>query len=278
MKKLTWLFSIGFLVLVLAACGTSEDESQSASEGGESSETEADGEENLLEEIKANGELVIGTEGTYRPYTFHDDNDELTGFDVEIAREVADRLGVEAKFNETKWDSMFAGLNAGRFDMVANQVGIREDRQEKYDFSNPYIQTSAVVVTNENNDSIQSFEDLEGVNTAQSLTSNYRDIAEANNAEITGVEGFNESMQMIASNRIEATVNDRLSVLDYMQQRPEAPVKIAARADEASESGLLFRKGNEELVDAVNNALEEMKEDGTYLEISEKWFGEDVSK
>ncbi|MBN8235825.1 amino acid ABC transporter substrate-binding protein [Halobacillus kuroshimensis] len=278
MKKITWLLSIGFLALVLAACGTSEDENQSASEGEESSETEGNGDENLLKEIQDNGELVIGTEGTYRPYTFHDDNDELTGFDVEIAREVAERLGVEAVFNETKWDSMFAGLNAGRFDMVANQVGIREDRQEKYDFSNPYIQTSAVVVTNKDNDSIQSFEDLEGVNTAQSLTSNYRDIAEANKAEITGVEGFNESMQMIASNRIEATVNDRLSVLDYMQQRPEAPVKIAARADEASESGLLFRKGNEELVEAVNEALKEMKEDGTYLENSEKWFGEDVSK
>ncbi|WP_394219460.1 transporter substrate-binding domain-containing protein [Halobacillus trueperi] len=275
MKKVVLLLSIGFLAMVLVACGSSEEDDQASS--GEENESNAS-EQTLLEQIQESGELVIGTEGTYRPYTFHDENDKLTGFDVEIAREVAERLGVKPVFNETKWDSMFAGLNAERFDMVANQVGITEERQEEYSFSDPYIQSSAVIVTHKDNEAIQSFEDLEGVNAAQSMTSNYADIARENGAEITSVEGFNESMQLLATKRVEATVNDRLSVLDYLNNREDAPVKIAARQDDASQSGLLFRQGNEDLVKAVNEALQEMKDDGTYLEISEKWFGEDVSK
>ncbi|MCA0983069.1 amino acid ABC transporter substrate-binding protein [Halobacillus yeomjeoni] len=262
--------------MVLAACGSNNtEEGQTGSEGESAEGTK---EQTLLAEIQESGELLIGTEGTYPPYTFHNEEGELTGFDVEIAREVTERLGVEPVFKETKWDAMFAGLNAERFDMVANQVGIRPDRQEKYSFSDPYIQSSAVIVTHKDNTEIADFSDLDGKKTAQSLTSNYADIARDNGAEITSVEGFNESMQLLASKRVDATVNDRLSVLDYKQKRPDVPVKIAVRKDEASQSGLLFRQGNEELVEKVNEALAEMKEDGTYLEISEKWFGEDVSK
>ncbi|ARI77296.1 amino acid ABC transporter substrate-binding protein [Halobacillus mangrovi] len=276
MKRIFYGLVLLVLAVVLSACGSNESEEPQATEG--SSEDAAKSSENLLENIKAKGELLIGTEGTYPPYTFHNEQDELTGFDVEIAREVAKRLGVEPVFKETKWDSMFAGLNSERFDMVANQVGITPERQEKYSFSEPYIQSSAVIVTHEDNESITSFDDLSGVKTAQSMTSNFAKIAKENGADITSVEGFNESMQLLSSKRVEATVNDRLSVLDFKKQRPDAPVKIAARQDEASKSGLLFRQGNDELVEAVNQALNEMKEDGTYVEISQKWFGEDVSK
>ncbi|WP_277923936.1 amino acid ABC transporter substrate-binding protein [Halobacillus yeomjeoni] len=275
MKKILFGFIL-LITMVLAACGSNNtEEGQTGSEGESAEGTK---EQTLLAEIQESGELLIGTEGTYPPYTFHNEEGELTGFDVEIAREVAERLGVEPVFKETKWDAMFAGLNAERFDMVANQVGIRPDRQEKYSFSDPYIQSSAVIVTHKDNTEIADFSDLDGKKTAQSLTSNYADIARDNGAEITSVEGFNESMQLLASKRVDATVNDRLSVLDYKQKRPDVPVKIAVRKDEASQSGLLFRQGNEELVEKVNEALAEMKEDGTYLEISEKWFGEDVSK
>ncbi|WP_318245598.1 amino acid ABC transporter substrate-binding protein [Halobacillus yeomjeoni] len=275
MKKILFGFIL-LITMVLAACGSNNtEEGQTGSEGESAEGTK---EQTLLAEIQESGELLIGTEGTYPPYTFHNEEGELTGFDVEIAREVTERLGVEPVFKETKWDAMFAGLNAERFDMVANQVGIRPDRQEKYSFSDPYIQSSAVIVTHKDNTEIADFSDLDGKKTAQSLTSNYADIARDNGAEITSVEGFNESMQLLASKRVDATVNDRLSVLDYKQKRPDVPVKIAVRKDEASQSGLLFRQGNEELVEKVNEALAEMKEDGTYLEISEKWFGEDVSK
>lgn len=260
-------------VFLLAACGSSNTENTSGSSDEGSTATE---ESDLLATIQEEGVLRIGTEGTYPPFTFHDDSGELTGFDVEIAREVAERLGVEAEFMETQWDAMFAGLDAERFDMIANQVGIREDRQEKYDFSMPYITSTAVLVTAEDNTEIQSFEDLEGKLSAQSLTSNYAAMATSYGAEVESVEGFSQAIELLIADRVDATINDNLSVLDFQQQRPDAPIKIVAEHEDAAQSGLMFRKGNESLVEAVNTALQEMIDDGTYQEISEKWFGENV--
>ncbi|MGG0719934.1 amino acid ABC transporter substrate-binding protein [Robertmurraya massiliosenegalensis] len=230
----------------------------------------------LLAEVKDSGKLRIGTEGTYPPFSFHNDAGELTGFDVEISREVAKRIGVESEFFETQWDAMFAGLDAKRFDMIANQVGIREDRIEKYDFSDPYITSAAVLVVTEDNEFIQGFENIEGLKSAQSLTSNYADIAKQYGAEIVGVEGFNQAIELLNSGRVDVTINDKLTVLDFLKQRPDAKVKIAAESEDASQSGLMFRKGSDTLVEEANKALQGMIDDGTYLEISEKWFGENV--
>jgi L-cystine transport system substrate-binding protein len=282
MKKFSIMFAllVSFM-FILSGCGTSENKANNEDKkteenaaGGENATEEKD----LLAEIKDEGVLTVGTEGTYPPFTFHDENGELTGFDVEIAREVAERLGVEAEFMETQWDAMFAGLDSERFDMIANQVGIRPDRQEKYDFSEGYITSAAVLIVNESNTDIKAFEDLDGKKSAQSLTSNYGDIAKSHGAELVGVEGFNQAIELLAQNRADATINDKLSFLDFKKQKPDAPVKIVATADDASQSGLMFRKGNETLVEEVNKALQGMIEDGTYLEISKKWFGEDVLK
>ncbi|MBM6617759.1 amino acid ABC transporter substrate-binding protein [Bacillus suaedaesalsae] len=267
MKKISLTLLLGLLV-VLSACGGNADKEESKT-----------AEQDLLSSIQEKGEFLIGTEGTYPPFTFHDEKTgELTGFDVEIAREVAKRLGVKPVFQETAWDAMFAGLDAKRFDMIANQVGIREDRKEKYDFSNPYISSAAVLVTQKDNNNITSFEDIKGLKAAQSLTSNYATMAKENGAEIVGVEGLFQAIELLNSNRVDLTINDKLSILDFMNERPNANIKIVATAEDAAESGLMFRKGNETLVEAVNKALSEMKEDGTYEEISTKWFGEDVSK
>lgn len=231
-----------------------------------------------LEVIKENGVIRIGTEGTYAPFTFYNDKNELTGFDVEIAREVAKRIGVEAEFIESKWDGMFAGLDSKRFDFVANQVTIKADRIEKYDFSTPYIKTRAVLVVHENNDEITTFEDLKGKKSGQSLTSNLAELATSYGAEIVQIDGFNQAIDLLLSERIDATINDRLSYLDFKVARPDAAIKVVAEEATSSEAAFLFNKGNEELVAAVNKALEDMKSDGTYLEISERWFGDDVSK
>ena len=197
---------------------------------------------------------------------------------MEISREVAKRLGVKVEFLETQWDAMFAGLDAKRFDMVANQVGIKPERQEKYDFSDPYITSKAVLIAHKDNDTVKSFEDMKGLKSAQSMTSNYADIAKTYGAEIIGVEGFVQTIELINSKRADVTVNDNISFLDYKKKQPDSPVKIVAEKEEASKSGLMFRKGNKTLVEEVNKALNEMIEDGTYLKISEKWFGEDVLK
>jgi cystine transport system substrate-binding protein len=234
--------------------------------------------ENLLEKIKAEGVIKIGTEGTYAPFTFHDKDGKLTGFDVEIAEEVASRLGVKAEFIETKWDGMFAGLDAKRFDAVANQVTIRPDRIEKYDFSDSYIVSKAVLIVHAENNDIKGFADLKGKKSGQSLTSNLAEIAKSNGAELVQVDGFNQALDLLTSKRIDATINNSLSYLDYKTQRQDAPIKVVAEMDTKDESGILFNKGNQELVDAVNKALADMNADGTYLKISQKWFSEDVSK
>jgi cystine transport system substrate-binding protein len=232
----------------------------------------------LLETIKANGKIRIGTEGTYAPFTFHDKDGKLVGFDVEIAQEVAKKLGVTPEFIETKWDGMFAGLDAKRFDVVVNEVSIKEDRKVKYDFSDPYIVSKAVLIVHKDNQDITKLTDLKGKKAGQSLTSNLSDIARANGATIVQTDGFNQAIDLLMSKRIDATINDGLSYLDFMKQKPDAPIKVVAETDDATPSAILTNKGNKELVDAMNKALADMKADGTYLTISQKYFGADVSK
>jgi cystine transport system substrate-binding protein len=270
MKKWILLLVSALFLFVLTACGSTDEGSGSEETTGSSEES------NLYEQIKEDGVLTVGTEGTYAPYTFHDESGELTGYDVEVAREVAERMGLEIEFKETKWDAMFAGLNSERFDMIANQVGIKPDREEKYDFSEPYTYSSAVLVAPTDSE-IESFEDLEGKKSAQSLTSNFAQIAESHGAEIVSVEGFNPAMQLLANGRVDATVNDRLSVLDYLNTQENAPVEIKDRQEDAAATAFMFREDNPELIKAVNEALASMREDGTLKEISNKWFGEDVS-
>jgi L-cystine transport system substrate-binding protein len=276
-KKLLVVFALVFSILLLmSACGKDDEAKKDNKENNKTAEKAEDND--LLAKVRDDGKLLIGTEGTYAPFTFHDESGNLTGFDVEISREVAKRLGVEAEFKETQWDAIFAGLDAKRFDMIANQVGIRPDRQEKYSFSDPYITSAAVLITHKDNEKVKTFEDIKGLNAAQSLTSNYGEMAKKYGANLVSVEGFTQSVELLASKRVDVTINDRISFLDYTKQRPDAPIKVAATSEDASVSGLMFRKDSETLVAEVNKALSEMIADGTYTKISEKWFGEDVLK
>ncbi|UJF26328.1 amino acid ABC transporter substrate-binding protein [Planococcus sp. 107-1] len=276
MKKFSFALLLLIAALVLAACGGGSSEEDPTTDDAAGSGGSSSSEGDLLAEVQEEGKLIVGTEGTYPPFTFHDETGELTGFDVEIAREVGERLGVEVEFLETQWDAIFAGLDASRFDMVANQVGINEERQASYEFSDPYITSTAVLVVAKGNEEIKSFEDLEGKLSAQSLTSNYAETARSYGAEIEGVEGFNQAIELLNSGRVEATVNDNLTVLDFLKQRPDANIEIVDEADDAAQSALLFRKDSGAIVEEANKALAEMIEDGTYDEISERWFGENV--
>jgi cystine transport system substrate-binding protein len=231
-----------------------------------------------LAAIKSAGVFKIGTEGTYAPFTFHDQSGKLVGFDVEIGEAVAAKLGVKAEFIEGKWDGLIAGIDAKRYDAVINQVGITEARKQKYDFSDPYIASKAVLIVRENNDDIKRFADLKGKKAAQSLTSNYGKLAEQSGAELVATEGFDQSIQLVLTRRADATLNDSLSFYDFKKQKPDAPVKIAAEQANAEHSGIIVRKGEPELVEAINKALADIRADGTYAKISQKYFGQDVSK
>jgi len=231
-----------------------------------------------LDAIRAAKVLRIGTEGTYAPFTYHDASGALVGFDVEIGRAVAAKLGVEPQFVEGKWDGLIAGLGAGRYDVVINQVGITAERQARFDFSDPYIVSKAVLIVKNDNEAIKSFADLQGKRAAQSLTSNYGRIAEGAGATLVGTDGFYQSVQLVLTGRADATVNDNLSFLDFRKQKPDAPVEVVAEQGEAAASGIIVQKDNPELVAAINEALAAIKSDGTYETISQRYFGADVSR
>ncbi|WP_313638331.1 amino acid ABC transporter substrate-binding protein [Paenibacillus sp.] len=277
MRKISLTILLALTVVFVAACGnhSNTDTSRNSSAGTNGGTSTA---KNSLEAVKASGKLRIGTEGTYAPFTYHDASGKLTGFDVEIAEEVAKRLGVEPEFFETQWDGIFAGMDAKRFDVIFNEVSINEDRKVKYDFSEPYIVSKAVLIVSENNEDIKTFADLKGKKAGQSLTSNLSDIARENGAEIVATDGFNQAMDLLTSGRIDATVNDGLSYLDLKKQKPDVKIKVVDEIPDGSKSAAVFLKGNDELVKAVSDAIVEMKSDGTYLKISEKYFGADVSK
>lgn len=229
-----------------------------------------------LAKIKSAGVIRVGTEGTYAPFTYHDASGKLVGFDVEIAQAVAAKLGVKAEFIEGKWDGLIAGLDANRYDAVANEVSITEARKAKYDFSNAYIASKAALIVN-GNSPIKSFADLKGKKSANTLTSNFGKLAQSFGAEVVPVQGFNDSLELLASGRVDATINDSLSFLDYKKHQPNSKLRITATEKDADFSGIIFRKGNPQLQAAINKALADIKADGSYQKISFKYFGEDVS-
>lgn len=231
-----------------------------------------------LSAIKAAGVIKFGTEGTYAPYTYHDASGKLVGFDVDIGRAVAAKLGVKAEFVEGRWDGLIAGVDAKRYDAVINQVGVTKERQAKFDFSQPYIDSRAVLIVKGDNAAIKSFADLKGRKSAQSLTSNFSKLASGYGAEIVPTDGFNQSLELVLSGRAEATLNDNLSFLDFKKHKPNANVKVVATAESGDPSAILVRKDQPQLVAALNQALNEIKADGTYKTISVQYFGQDVSR
>ena len=273
--RLALLSVLAATTIALTACAPAEPDL--GTPGGDT----ADGTDTSLADVKAAGKLVIGTEGTYKPFTFHEDGTgDITGYDIEIIQAVADKLGVEATFEETQWDAIFAGLDAGRFDLIANQVSINEERSAKYDFSEVYTVSPGAVIVAADNTDISSLSDLAGKTTAQSLSSNWYTVAEDNGATVEAVEGWAQAIALLEDGRIDATVNDKLTYLDYITSKPESAskLKIAAETDDPSTNAFVVAKGSTTLVDAIDDALDELRADGTLATISEKYFGEDVSQ
>ena len=230
------------------------------------------------EKIKKDKYITFATEGTYAPYSFHDDSGALVGFDVEIARAIADKLGVEARFTETQWDGIIAGLDAKKYDAISNQVSITEERKQKYLFSDPYTYVYGVVIVNEDNNDINSFEDLNGKDVSLTITSNWAQVAESYGGKIVSTSGFNESIQLVLQNRADATVNDNVTFYDFIANQPDAKAKIVATSNEATESAILIRQGDDDLQKAINDALSQLRSVGKLAEISNKYFGTDITK
>ena len=280
MKKHRFAALVAAAVLCVSALTACSQNSGQTSSPSSSNPVQTEAPTDLLTQIQERGEIVVAMEGTWAPWTYHDEDDQLVGYDVEVAQNIAQRLGVEARFAEGEWDGLLAGLDSGRYDIMVNGVYIDDARSEKYDFSTPYAYNRTAVIVSGDNDSIQSMEDLNGKSTANTLNSTYASVAESYGAEVTGVDDFIQTIELLNSGRIDATLNAEVSYYDYMAQHPDANVKIACIDPQSTQVAIPMRKGEESaaLVSAINDALAEMAEDGTLTELSMKYFGTDISK
>ncbi|WP_028775589.1 transporter substrate-binding domain-containing protein [Shimazuella kribbensis] len=259
MKRLIWIASylLVFSFLVGCSVGTTND---------------------TYTKVKESGVLLVGTEGTYKPFSYHDEKtNKLTGFDVEVAREVGKRLGLKVEFKEIPWDGMLTSLSSRKIDMVANQVGIKPERQKKFDFSSPYTISYAQIVVKNDNKTVTSLKDVKGKKAGQTTTSNYGKMAQDAGATIVPYEDMMSAMRDVAAGRIDLSMNDRLAIAEMMK-KTKLPLKTVGEQVEKSSSALAFPKESKKLVDEVNKALEDMKKDGTLAKISIKYFGIDASK
>jgi cystine transport system substrate-binding protein len=220
--------------------------------------------------------LRVGTEGTYSPFSFQGPDGKLTGYDIEVVTAVAGKLGKKVEFTQTPFDSIFAGLEAKRFDIIANQVTVTDERKAKYDLSEPYTVSEGVIVTRADDTSITTLANLAGKTTAQSATSNWAQVARDAGANVEAVEGFVQAIQLLKDGRVDATVNDTLAVGEYQRTNNDAGIKIAGTTGDTSEQAFAARKDSGIIAD-VNRALGELRADGTLKQISEKYFGSDVS-
>jgi cystine transport system permease protein len=227
--------------------------------------------------VKSAGVLRVGTEGVYSPFSYHDPaTGELVGYDVDVARAVAERLGLKVEFVETPWDAIFAALEADRFDVVANEVTINDERKQKYDLSEPYSVGEGVIVTRADDNSVKSLDDIKGKVAGETATSNWAQVARDHGARVEAVEGFTQAIKLLNQGRVDVVINDSIAVYAYLAETGDTSVKIAGNTGEKSEQGFAARK-NSGLLPDLNKALDELRSDGTLAAISKKYLKANAS-
>ena len=281
MKRRTFisLMSVMAAAGVLTLAGCSSNSGSSAAASGAASSAASTGAADQLAAIQTNGKLVVALEGAWQPWSYHDESDTLVGYDVEVSRAIAEKLGVEPEYVESDWDSLFAGLDAGRFDIVCNGVEVTDERAKTYDFTTPYGYIHTALAVRKDNTDITSFEDLKGKTTANSLASTYMELAESYGATVQGIDTLEETIQLLTAGRIDATLNADVSFYDYLNVHPDADFKLVAQTEDASHVAIPVRKGDDSasLLEAINTAIEELRADGTLKALGEKYFGQDIS-
>ena len=273
-KQLLWLVAITVIGLFLTACSSNE----SSNEVNASTENK---EQNTWDRIEEAGKIVVGTEGLYYPITYHDEETkELTGYDVELARALGEKLGLEVEFKEMEFDGLLPALRNGQIDIAANDFSITDERKEIFDFTIPVKHSyGSAIVRESDNSGIESVEDLKGKKVGGSATSNYSKFAQEQGAEVIVYTGSDTVLPEIVSGRVDATLNDYLVLLRSLEQFDKPGLKLAEDVRFSfSSSAIVMPKGSPELKEKLDGAIEELLADGTLKEISTKFLGADVTQ
>lgn len=232
----------------------------------------------LLDTVKQRGTLKFALEGTYPPFNYKE-NGQLTGFEVELAKALAQKMDVKAEFSTSEWSAILAGLQAGKYDVVINQVGITDKRKESFDFSEPYtVSSPQLIIRKDEKRDFKTLADLKGKKLGLGQGTNFGEIAKAvGGIDVKTYPGSSEYLQDLALGRIDAALNDSL-LIPYIVKKTKLPLKPGAPVGELEKSGMAFVKGNPQFKAALNKALAELQADGSFAKISKKWFDRDVSK
>lgn len=235
----------------------------------------------LLDTVKARGTLRIAMEGTYPPFNYKDQKTgQLTGYDVEVARLLASRMGLKPEFVSTEWSAILAGLGAGKYDVIISQVGITPKREATFDFSVPYTYSIPQLVVRSNDTSnYKTLADLKGkkVGVGQGTVFEQQLKAAPPGIDIKSYPATPETLQDLAFGRIDAALNDSL-MSGYLLKNSRLPIRAGAHVGEVSRMGIPFQKGNPKFKAALDKAIEDARADGSLKQISMKWFGTDASR
>ncbi|MQA19893.1 transporter substrate-binding domain-containing protein [Rugamonas rivuli] len=233
----------------------------------------------LLDKVKARGTLKVALEGTYPPFNYREKDGQIAGYDVDVARLVAAKLGLKVEFVSSEWASILAGLSAGKYDVIISQVGINPKREQAFDFSTPYIYSMPqLIVRKDEQAAYKTLDDLKGKKLGVGQGSVYEQQAKAvPGIEVRSYAAAPDTMSDLAFGRIDAALNDSL-MSAYLLKNSKLPIKAGAQVGAVERMGIPFQKGNPQFKQALNQALAAAAADGSLKAISLKWFGIDVSK
>ncbi|WP_093215842.1 transporter substrate-binding domain-containing protein [Sediminibacillus albus] len=281
MKKVYFMLLAIIGLLALSACGGGNENSQNS----KNQEKETD-DVNKWEEVQEAGEIVAGTSGTLVAASYYEgegeNKDQLTGYDVEVMREIASRLDLEVSFEIMGIDSMLPAVNSGRIDVAVNDIEATDNRKEKFNFSEPYKYSySTMVVREEDNSGIEKLEDLEGKKAGGGATTIYSQIAEYYGAEVvTYGNAPNEAyLRDVHNGRTDVIVNDYFLSKFGVAAFPDFDIHLHPDLKfHPTKQAVVMPKGADELTEKINEVLNEMREDGTLTELAEKFYKEDASQ